>query len=108
CRSFVLMLLSPLRPSLFPYTTLFRSRKPHVPERTAARRQDRPVRFGDRVPGDAVSVLDRQLLDDLAGVVVESFHHLDDDEVLLQDRKSTRLNSSHLPNSHAPFFLSTT
>ena len=38
-------------------------RKSHVPERAVARGQDRPVRFGDRVPGDAVSVLDRQLLD---------------------------------------------
>src|SRR5205807_8786282 len=87
-RIFILFLLMPLRPptsTLFPYTTLFRSH--HVLP---------------RAPQNDVSPL-RALLPDRVGEVpvhvhVVVFHRP-------QDRKSTRLNSSHLVISYAVFCL---
>src|SRR3712207_8026403 len=84
------MIRRPPRSTLFPYTTLFRSRRPDragAARRDAHRRGrgdrgDRPearrdrVRLGTRLP--------------LAG---------------LRDRKSTRLNSSHANISYAVFCL---
>src|SRR5256885_5452073 len=69
------MIRRPPRSTLFPYTTLFRSREDDV---DAVRRVD---------PGDHVAVA-RQIFGD--GRV---------------DRKSTRLNSSHLVISYAVFCL---
>src|SRR5438132_10205464 len=65
------------RPTLFPYTTLFRSSA-----------QD----FGERLPGERGG-RGRQ-------PVLESLRH-----GLLEDRKSTRLNSSHTVISYAVFCL---
>ncbi len=62
------------------------TRESDVPERAMTRDQDGPVRFGDRVPGDAVALVDGKLLHDLVDMLVEPTHHLDDDEVLLQRR----------------------
>src|SRR2546426_9686474 len=68
---FFLMIRRPPRSTLFPYTTLFRSRR-------------------DLVRGDARQIdLDRGTVAHLA----------------VQDRKSTRLNSSHLVISYAVFCL---
>src|ERR1039457_7579402 len=64
---FFLMIRRPPRSTLFPYTTLFRSRKIHL-----------------KHPGD--------------------LHHLPQHGFLI-DRKSTRLNSSHLVISYAVFCL---
>src|SRR2546430_12662121 len=69
---FFLMIRRPPRSTLFPYTTLFRSRAGHVPGDAAVERT---------VDGD-----------DIGGKVV-------------QDRKSTRLNSSHSQISYAVFCL---
>src|SRR5579864_9650995 len=66
---FFLMIRRPPRSTLFPYTTLFRSR-----DRDARRRDDE----ADRAQ-----------------------HH----DQLRQDRKSTRLNSSHMSISYAVFCL---
>src|SRR2546426_8536534 len=82
---FFLMIRRPPRSTLFPYTTLFRSRVLLRPERSARRQ-----RF---LPGlVVVPVTDRPFArrpDRKAG----------------SDRKSTRLNSSHLVISYAVFCL---
>src|SRR2546430_10150363 len=65
------MIRRPPRSTLFPYTTLFRSRHVHQPQR-------------------GVAALDREAAD------------IDPDA---QDRKSTRLNSSHSQISYAVFCL---
>src|SRR5438309_7860473 len=83
------MLRRPPRSTLFPYTTLFRSRMRH---------HQQPVRFGF-VAGRAP---DRQLL---------SIEHREDVVLAvtpdwpIRDRKSTRLNSSHSSISYAVFCL---
>src|SRR2546426_2437244 len=81
------MIRRPPRSTLFPYTTLFRSALGNVAE--------------ERVGGDNLAIdkarrgipLDRELSSVLG------------DEGGTQDRKSTRLNSSHLVISYAVFCL---
>src|SRR3712207_7190307 len=89
------MIRRPPRSTLFPYTTLFRSqrvaearRAPEVDPR-AGRQLDAPLgdartddRRGEQVVAEHVGVLDAR-----------------------QDRKSTRLNSSHANISYAVFCL---
>src|SRR5690606_40737783 len=92
--------------TLFPYTTLFRSRPvgrllhgaaadgAAVPGRThPARARPDP---GYRASGPAISV--RARLGHFAGAVVHR-------DPRLQDRKSIRLNSSHVKISYAVFCL---
>src|SRR2546426_9269431 len=85
------MIRRPPRSTLFPYTTLFRSRDPH---RSDARRQARRVVLGD-------GGLDRRLppAGTPGGVLRHGAHGREG------DRKSTRLNSSHLVISYAVFCL---
>src|SRR3712207_7870520 len=80
------MIRRPPRSTLFPYTTLFRSRG----GRQAARRRLRAVepRHSGSRPADAVD-----------GGAREAAHGL------RRDRKSTRLNSSHANISYAVFCL---
>src|SRR5690349_25070107 len=70
---FFLMIRRPPRSTLFPYTTLFRSRLEHS---RVGRREVERVRFHDRGGDDPRA-----------------------------DRKSTRLNSSHVEISYAVFCL---
>src|SRR2546426_6772030 len=81
------MIRRPPRSTLFPYTTLFRSRLAAAGRRRARRRQARIPR---RLRGLLARPLAARLLD--RG----------------QDRKSTRLNSSHLVISYAVFCLKKT
>src|SRR5438270_4102206 len=83
------MMRRPPRSTLFPYTTLFRSRGPDDQHRLPARA--RRVLRGDG-PADERR---RQHLLHLAG----------GPEGRPQDRKSTRLNSSHSQISYAVFCL---
>src|SRR3712207_8479802 len=81
---FFLMIRRPPRSTLFPYTTLFRSRD------------------GGGEEDDAIDASRRELLrggeaDGAAGAVTEEVH--------AGDRKSTRLNSSHANISYAVFCL---
>src|SRR5438034_2968390 len=85
----------PPRSTLFPYTTLFRSRPPHGEDRGAA--DVDPVDFSHaRGPhGDGEG---------------PSAHHAREPRAApgrqqLRDRKSTRLNSSHTVISYAVFCL---
>src|SRR3712207_7422658 len=75
------MIRRPPRSTLFPYTTLFRS------ERDAALRAGRDVA--------AVAALHER------GVAAA----VEEEDALLRDRKSTRLNSSHANISYAVFCL---
>src|SRR5690606_40751819 len=86
--------LAPRPPSspLFPYTTLFRS------ESDRAQPCDEGVEVGSTVVGQ----------EDLAGRTrIERQSFADRQGVLRSDRKSTRLNSSHVKNSYAVFCLKT-
>src|SRR2546430_8395354 len=83
---FFLMIRRPPRSTLFPYTTLFRSRRLEV---------DRPV----QLLGDHRAVALAPEVEHTMAVV------LLDREVVFRDRKSTRLNSSHSQISYAVFCL---
>src|SRR5256885_12523446 len=90
------MIRRPPRSTLFPYTTLFRSkvvvRQALLGQRGNVRHDRGPLRGGDPERGDLafLQVPDRG---------VERRH------VEGRDRKSTRLNSSHLVISYAVFCL---
>src|SRR5690349_23767547 len=90
------MIRRPPRSTLFPYTTLFRSAlSSQRPRAGTGRRRHR--RGADRAPpagGHAAWVHD-------VGAFVRQTAAL----VLLGDRKSTRLNSSHVEISYAVFCL---
>src|SRR5262245_64018648 len=89
------MIPQPPRSTLFPYTTLFRSvgeAEPDASARQLAREGVQRVRTGN------VHDIDRApVQDDPAGVAMDLGQ--------LEDRKSTRLNSSHLGISYAVFCL---
>src|SRR5256885_12084040 len=82
---FFLMIRRPPRSTLFPYTTLFRSLLGH-PARESGARNGRDVEL----------VLRGDLAHERRGSATQPF---------LGDRKSTRLNSSHLVISYAVFCL---
>src|SRR2546429_4700766 len=86
------MIRRPPRSTLFPYTTLFRSRGPD-PSSSLRQRAGR-----DRVPTQSSSPT---LLSLPRGARLEPFVSL----ALRTDRKSTRLNSSHGYISYAVFCL---
>src|SRR2546426_8990388 len=86
------MIRRPPRSTLFPYTTLFRSRpRQDVPERLAPTPGD--ARASRRLPGGSARRDRRRARPE---------RRRQDDT---QDRKSTRLNSSHLVISYAVFCL---
>src|SRR5438132_10422156 len=82
---FLSMIRPPPRPTLFPYTTLFRSLDPEVADRRVLVHRDH-----------ASLVFSRGR--EHEGAVGEA-------ERMPQDRKSTRLNSSHTVISYAVFCL---
>src|SRR5256885_6047906 len=89
------MIRRPPRSTLFPYTTLFRSgHKIGVPGAVARIDDDRQVRFVMQIGNG------RQRQRE-AGVTFKRA----DAALAKEDRKSTRLNSSHLVNSYAVFCL---
>src|SRR3712207_7385219 len=98
------MIRRPPRSTLFPYTTLFRSLEPHPTCGFVAETYRSPLKIpatalpeayeGDRPYGSALYFLvspDAQIV----------MHRIRSD----QDRKSTRLNSSHANISYAVFCL---
>src|SRR5258705_6626324 len=78
------MIRRPPRSTLFPYTTLFRSFSRGHGGRSDRRRARHPV---------------------VAGHLHERVRQQQDDALAVEDRKSTRLNSSHLGISYAVFCL---
>src|SRR5256885_12168594 len=93
------MIRRPPRSTLFPYTTLFRSRRPepeHVPESRRAGPAD--AGEGRAAPSDR-----RARGDDHCPARARLVPPTRGDQQ--RDRKSTRLNSSHLVISYAVFCL---
>src|SRR5699024_11841203 len=97
---FLFSLVQPRPPplTLFPYTTLFRSATDRLMVEVLVVEHDRAVRQIGLVGDDGVEHLGEALGDgeggdDLRGVVAR------------RDRKSTRLNSSHVSISYAVFCL---
>src|SRR2546430_6886705 len=82
------MIRRPPRSTLFPYTTLFRSREPRKPGTCNPIQQPSDGRGEGRAEGDHVSVQGHCWVAEFEG-----------------DRKSTRLNSSHSQISYAVFCL---
>src|SRR3712207_8426420 len=91
------MIRRPPRSTLFPYTTLFRSRRGRALEQPL-HRLIQPLLGRLHIPPDVA-----------AGGVAREFHRVLDAMLLgnfaEQDRKSTRLNSSHANISYAVFCL---
>src|SRR5690349_25123554 len=87
---FFLSIRPPPRSTLFPYTTLFRSRdqRPSQPQS--------PTQFLQTQPSD---VLSRGVLSFPHVIKTRARYHRQ------RDRKSTRLNSSHVEISYAVFCL---
>src|SRR3712207_7080397 len=92
------MIRRPPRSTLFPYTTLFRSAKEPV-SALRRRRRDSGDR-GDRLPA---ALLDGALL--RRARALDGRGEGPSYTTCLQDRKSTRLNSSHANISYAVFCL---
>src|SRR5256885_11852626 len=91
------MIRRPPRSTLFPYTTLFRSdgRRQIVPAKRT--RVQATIHTWD--PAESVSVLTFLTRDDMVAATEKQ------DCLGIGDRKSTRLNSSHLVISYAVFCL---
>src|SRR3712207_7933147 len=89
------MIRRPPRSTLFPYTTLFRSEALRFASEIMSELQT-PERARVEIANEEGSVLCR-----IAITMVEPADHLRDH----QDRKSTRLNSSHANISYAVFCL---
>src|SRR3712207_6852957 len=93
------MIRRPPRSTLFPYTTLFRS---EAADRAPG--PDPAEHLGeDAVVGDLLAGAQRRL--DLVALALELLFRDGFLHAVLQDRKSTRLNSSHANISYAVFCL---
>src|SRR3712207_8538217 len=94
------MIRRPPRSTLFPYTTLFRSvAGPAIVTRQARSLSGRAIVFADNVVGAGTQGI-------LWGRESTSSGNLRiTGNILLKDRKSTRLNSSHANISYAVFCL---
>src|SRR2546422_4179104 len=102
------MIRRPPRSTLFPYTTLFRSRSKIHPSVGANPPRDKVAQWHGR--GPAFSPWTRPVID-FAGTRIAgkqpfplgSFPAILAPAKSITDRKSTRLNSSHGYNPYAPF-----
>src|SRR5690606_41559687 len=98
-RFFCSMMRPPPPSPLFPYTTLFRSLNERVEDRLELFRWDSMTRIdhleGHRFIGDPTVQL-------YPIVRIGELHRVGDE---VEDRKSTRLNSSHVKSSYAVFCL---
>src|SRR5690606_41586328 len=101
-----LLLRHPPRPTLFPYTTLFRSDAPRLrmadEPRAAAAGERTDLRQLGRLPRTGFAAYDDDAVatDRLGDLVAASRNRQ-----VVGDRKSTRLNSSHVKISYAVFCL---
>src|SRR3712207_8348112 len=91
------MIRRPPRSTLFPYTTLFRSRGERLVDGSSGQR------IGRRAGGDskAIFVPSAKKVANVRAARSPRWHR----DVDRQDRKSTRLNSSHANISYAVFCL---
>src|SRR3712207_7605884 len=91
------MIRRPPRSTLFPYTTLFRSRTMPGRRWSEGLHQAVEAKEGVRVKGETQT---------LATITIQNYFRMY--EKLSGDRKSTRLNSSHANISYAVFCLKKT
>src|SRR5690242_20833651 len=89
------MIRRPPGSTLFPYTTLFRSRRAHIGRRSRRRRRG-------RIAMAAILATDMDVAH-AAGAEMALIGI--DPDITGADRKSTRLNSSHMSISYAVFCL---
>src|SRR5947209_19958510 len=94
---FFLMIRRPPRSTLFPYTTLFRSKLEFLPGVISSL-----SKIAGELDYELVMVSNQDGLG-TASFPKENFHPVQNK--MLQDRKSTRLNSSHANISYAVFCL---
>src|SRR5439155_6444397 len=97
---FFLMIRRPPRSTLFPYTTLFRSRECFSILRKSDSHDSRGNKPGSR--GEACGEARRPSIVRVLAAWLQSLFRRD---VQFRDRKSTRLNSSHVAISYAVFCL---
>src|SRR5690349_24000851 len=98
------MIRRPPRPTLFPYTTLFRSRLQFAASRGEGPEWPTRSRVGGASGEPAAGR--RSAVVAIAGLLRLGEAATDElDEDVLEDRKSTRLNSSHVEISYAVFCL---
>src|SRR5690349_24246954 len=95
CCRFSFMIRRPPRSTLFPYTTLFRSADVHADQLAALVQAGAHLALRDR-PVEVVRLVLLAAPDEL---------HRRAGKLLGEDRKSTRLNSSHVEISYAVFCL---
>src|SRR5256885_2445596 len=93
------MIRRPPRSTLFPYTTLFRSHHRVVRPVVQRQQKDRPHDLRHRMMRRGATAID-----EIRNRVLTK-RRVDQLGVVVQDRKSTRLNSSHLVISYAVFCL---
>src|SRR5699024_12870955 len=93
----------PLSPSLFPYTTLFRSQLGHYDKCVTSMRE----KYKDDGMGTVVAKIFSHLsVGQKNQLIIKLIDHLCGREPgITEDRKSTRLNSSHVSLSYAVFCL---
>src|SRR5256885_11034429 len=92
------MIRRPPRSTLFPYTTLFRSLRIDLAQRHGLRVDIIDVEWGEGAPAERIEeILRGDTQHEIKGVLI--VHNE------TADRKSTRLNSSHLVISYAVFCL---
>src|SRR5258705_3030116 len=98
------MIRRPPRSTLFPYTPLFRSQRRARAGRARALPLGKPFEFGDAASGDPFGDKNVAVAIEAGVVRVNEFSRTTPASIAT-DRKSTRLNSSHLSISDAVFCL---
>src|SRR5256885_12588480 len=96
------MIRQPPRSTLFPYTTLFRSRVEELPVEVSPQLGE-PLE--ERREAHVLPPAGEGLIQERAELDLLGIFSLMDEVVVGEDRKSTRLNSSHLVISYAVFCL---
>src|SRR2546430_9801280 len=97
------MIRRPPRSTLFPYTTLFRSLVPDIPTFAEAYGEDfAQTWFGLFAPAGTPPPILAKIARDVSRIVEEPGFR---QRMFFEDRKSTRLNSSHSQISYAVFCL---
>src|SRR5699024_12599668 len=97
CSSFFVCSTSPPRSTLFPYTTLFRSK--------AEIFSDWVYSYVGDLRENALVEISGQNYESIKGIEQVTYDFSGSDAVIFKDRKSTRLNSSHVSISYAVFCL---